>query len=187
GALNGLSQRVLPRAEDVHIDAAVLAFTLVVATLTGVAFGLAPALQSVGRDATDDLKDGMRTATDGRPRRRLRAALVVIEVALSLVRLVAAGLMVKSVYRLLHVDAGFQTASVLTMQVNLPPEKYVDRALERQLSPLAYDRLIRFFADVIDRARTVPGVRAAGAVSGLPVMGENWGKRIVFYDRPLPA
>jgi putative ABC transport system permease protein len=187
GALNGLSQRVLPRAEDIHVDPAVLAFTLGVATLTGILFGLAPAVQSVSSEMTDDLKDGTRTASDGRARHRLRAVLVVAEVALSLVLLAGAGLMVKSVYRLLHIDAGFQTDSVLTMQINLPPEKYVDRDLDRQLSPLAYERSVRFFTDVIDRARSVAGVRAAGAINGLPLMGEIWGKNVVFYDRPLPA
>jgi putative ABC transport system permease protein len=186
GTLNGLSQRVLPRAEDIHVDPAVLAFTFGVATLTGILFGIAPAVQSVAADVTDDLKDGTRSASDGRARHRLRAALVVAEVALSLVLLAGAGLMVKSVYRLLHVDAGFQTDRVLTMQINLPPEKYVDLELDRRLSPLAYERSVRFFADVVDRARSVPGVHAVGAINGLPLMGEIWGKNIVFYDRPLP-
>ena len=72
------------------------------------------------------------------------------------------------------------------MQINLPPQKYVDLRLDRQLSPLAYERSVRFFTDVIDRARSVPGVRAVGAINGLPLMGEIWGKNITFYDRPLP-
>jgi putative ABC transport system permease protein len=186
GTLNSLSQRVLPRAEDIHVDPAVLAFTFGVATLTGILFGLAPAMQSVAPEVTDDLKDGTRGAPDGRARHHLRSALVVAEVALSLVLLAGAGLMVKSVYRLLHVDAGFQTERVLTMQINLPPEKYVDLELDRRLSPLAYERSVRFFADVVDRARSVPGVQAVGAINGLPLMGEIWGKNVVFYDRPLP-
>src|SRR5262245_28235247 len=73
------------------------------------------------------------------------------------------------------------------MQINLPREKYVDLDLDRRLSPLAYERSTRFFRDVIDRVRTVPGVRAAGAIDGLPLLGEIWSKHIVFYDRPLPA
>jgi predicted permease len=187
GTLNSLSQRVLPRAEDIHVDPAVLAFTFGVATLTGILFGLAPAMQSVAPQVTDDLKDGTRGAPDGRARHHLRSALVVAEVALSLVLLAGAGLMVKSVYRLLHVDAGFQTERVLTMQINLPPEKYVDLELDRRLSPLAYERSVRFFADVVDRTRSVPGVHAVGGINGLPLMGEIWGKNIVFYDRPLPS
>ena len=186
-ALNLLSQRVLPRSQDVHVDPVVLVFTLGVAALTGILCGLAPALHSVATEVTDDLKDGTRAASDGKARHRLRAALVVAEVALSLVLLVGAGLMVKSVYRLLHVNAGFETDGVVTMQINLPPEKYVDLELDRRLSPLAYGRSVRFFRDVMERVRSIPGVRAAGAINGLPLMGEIWGKNIVFYDRPLPA
>ena len=185
-ALNLLSQRVLPRAEDVRVDPVVLVFTFGVAMVTGILFGLAPAIQSVATEMTGDLKDGSRTASEGKARHRLRTVLVVAEVALSLVLLAGAGLMVKSVYRLLHVNAGFRTDGVLTMQINLPPEKYVDRDLDRQFSPLAYERAVRFFVDVVDRARAVPGVRAAGAANGLPLLGEIWGKNIVFYDRPLP-
>jgi len=186
-ALNLLSQRVLPRSQDVHVDPAVLVFTFGVAAVTGILCGLVPALHSVATEVTDDLKDGTRSASDGKARHRLRTALVVAEVALSLVLLVGAGLMVKSVYRLLHVDAGFETSGVLTMQINLPPEKYVDLALDRRLSPLAYERSVGFFREVIGRVRSVPGVRAAGAINGLPLLGEVWGKYIVFYDRPLPA
>jgi putative ABC transport system permease protein len=184
-ALNALSQRVLPRSEDIHIDPTVMAFTFAVALMTGVLFGLAPALQGVAAGITEDLKDGTR-ASDGRSRHRLRASLIVAEVALSLVLLAGAGLMVKSVYRLLHVDAGFDTEGVVTMFINLPREKYVDLELDRRQSPRAYDRATRFFDDVIGRTRAVPGVRAAGAVNGLPLLGEIWGKNITFYDRPLP-
>ena len=186
-ALNLLSQRVLPRSQDVQVEPLVLVFTLGIAAATGILCGLAPALHSVASEVTDDLKDGMRAASDGRARHRLRTALVVAEVALSLVLLAGAGLMVKSVYRLLHVDAGFESRHVLTMQINLPPQKYVDLELDRRLSPLAYERSTRFFRDAIDRVRTVPGVRAAGAIDGLPLLGEIWGKNIVFYDRPLPT
>ena len=186
-ALNLLSQRVLPRSQDVQVDPLVLVFTLGIAAATGILCGLAPALHSVASEVTDDLKDGTRAASDGKARHRLRAALVVAEVALSLVLLAGAGLMVKSVYRLLHVDAGFESRHVLTMQINLPPQKYVDLELDRRLSPLAYERSTRFFRDAIDRVRTVPGVRAAGAIDGLPLLGEIWGKNIVFYDRPLPT
>jgi putative ABC transport system permease protein len=185
-ALNALSQAVLPRAEDVRLERMVLAFTLGVAMVTGIVFGLAPALHNVGADTTDDLKDGSRAISGSRARNRLRAALVVAEVSLSLVLLAGAGLMVKSVYRLLHVNAGFETEGVLTMLINLPKEKYVDLALDRRQSPRAYERATRFFDDVIGRTRTVPGVGAAGAINGLPLLGEIWGKNITFYDRPLP-
>ncbi len=114
-------------------------------------------------------------------------ALVVTETALSLVLLIGAGLMLKSIYRLSQVDAGFDPRNVLTAQIAIPARKYVDASLERQFSPLAYVHSTQFFTDVIERVRTVPGVRAAGAINGLPLAGEVWGKSITFYDRPLPA
>src|SRR5262245_11486461 len=92
-ALNLLSQRVLPRSQDVRVDPVVLAFTLGVAAATGVLCGFAPALYSAASDVTDHLKDGTRSASGGKARQRLSAALVVAEVALSLVLLAGAGLM----------------------------------------------------------------------------------------------
>ena len=88
----------------------------------------------------------------------MRGALVVGEVALTLVLLAGAGLLIRSMYQLLHVPAGFDAAGVLTLQLNLPPQKYVDRELERQASPLAYARAAAFFSGVVDRVRSVPGV-----------------------------
>ena len=183
--LNLLSQRVLPRAEDIRVDHTVLMFTFALATLTGILFGLAPAVQGSAVDLNEGLKESGRSAESG-GRHRLRAALVVAEVALSLMLLVGAGLMVKSVYRLLNVEAGFDAQRVLTMQINLPAQKYIDPELERQFSPSAYVRSTRFFKDVLDRVRPIHGVRAAGAINGLPLMGEIWGKYVTFFDRPLP-
>ena len=183
--LSLLSQRVLPRAEDVRLDRIVLLFTCGVAALTGVLFGLAPSLHSTAPDLHAALKDGAG-AGDSRERRRLRAGLVIVEVALSLILLAAAGLMMKSVYRLLHVDAGFEPHGVLTLQINLPREQYVDLDLERRFLPSAYVRSTRFFVETVERVRGIPGVRAVGASNGLPLLGEVWGKYITFYDRPLP-
>ena len=73
------------------------------------------------------------------------------------------------------------------MQVNLPARKYVDTKLEREFSPDAYTRAVGFFTDVVERVRTIPGAEAVGAINGLPLMGEIWGKNLTFYDRPLPA
>jgi predicted permease len=185
-ALNLLSQRVLPRAEDVRIDPVVLTFTFAVAMVAGILLGLAPASHTASADVNDGLKESARPASDTAPRRRLQTGLVVAQVALSLMLLCGAGLMVKSLYQLLHVDSGFAADGVLTLQVNLPPQKYVDRRLEREFSPLAYTRSIRFFTDVIGRVRAVPGARAVGAINGLPLMGEIWSKRVTLFDRPLP-
>lgn len=186
-ALNLASQRVLPRAAEITIDPTVLIFTFVVTTLTGILLGLAPAAHTVDTNVTLGLKEGSRSVSNDRRGGRVRTALVVAEVALSLVLLVGAGLMMKSMYQLLHVDAGFEPDRVLTMQINLPAQKYVDRALERQFSPLAYTRSAAFFTDVVRRTRSLPGVQAVGAINGLPLMGEIWGKHLTFYDRPLPS
>jgi predicted permease len=184
-AINSLGQHLLPRSEDVRIDLAVLAFTAAVAVLTGVLFGLAPALRSVDVDPTDALKDGTRAAGDRRGR-RMRAALVVGEVALSLVLLIGAGLMVKSMHSLTQVEAAFEPEGVLTAELSLPKLRYVDEELERRFSPLSYAKAARFFDDVVRETRSLPGVTAAGAINGLPLMGEIWGKMVTLYDRPLP-
>jgi predicted permease len=76
---------------------------------------------------------------------------------------------------------------VLTVQVGIPPRKYVDEALERRFSPQAYVKSIRFFTDVVEQVGSLPGVSAAGAIDDLPLMGEVWGKNVTLYDRPLPA
>jgi predicted permease len=185
-SLNLLSQAILPRAEDIRIDAAVLVFTLGAALLTGILFGFVPALRNSVANMNAGLKDGARGASAGSSH-RLRASFVVAEVALSLMLLIGAGLMVKSMYRMLTVHAGFDGEGVMTTLVSLSRQKYVDADLERQFSPLAYTRANQFFSDTITAIRTVPGVRAVGAVNGLPLMGEIWSKSLTLLDRPLPA
>jgi hypothetical protein len=183
-ALHKVSTQVLPRADEIRLDPVVMAFTLGLSVLTGILFGAAPALHGAGLFLQDALKEGTRT-TDGSGRRgHLRGALVVAEIALSLVLLIGAGLMIKSVYRLLQVDSGFDPRRVLTAQINLPEQKYIDAELARAFSPEASARASQFFDSVLGRLRALPGVRAAGAVSGLPLSGENWGKSVTFYDRP---
>ena len=186
-ALNLVSQRMLPRAADIRVDTTVLMFTLVVATITGALLGLAPAAHTAGADVSAGLKEGSRTASDSRGRSRLRSGLVVAQVALSLVLLTGAGLMVKSMYQLLHVQSGFSAGGVLTMEINLPAEKYIDSRPERQFSLDAYSRAATFFSEALRRVRALPGAQAVGAISDLPLMGETWGKGLTFYDRPLPT
>ena len=120
-ALNVVSQSVLPRAMPIRVDPVVLMFTFAVATGTGLLLGLAPAAHVRG-DVRQRLMEGARS-TDSSARNRVRAGLVIAEVALSLVLLIGAGLLVKSMYRLLRVDRGFDANSVLTLQVNLAPGK----------------------------------------------------------------
>ncbi len=185
GTLDSLSQTVLPRTEAIRIDGAVLAYTALMAVLTGVLFGLVPALRGMDVDLGDALKEGAR---GGDPRgHRIRAALVVGETALSLVLLIGAGLMMKSMHTLARADAGFDARRVLTVQLGVPRRKYIDEQLERRFSNLAYARSTRFFAEVVEQVRSVPGVTTVGAINGLPLMGEVWGKAVTLYDRPLPA
>ena len=186
-ALHKLATQVLPRADEVHLDPLVMAFTLGLSVVTGLLFGSAPALRGTGLLLQDALKEGTRATDRPGGRGGVRGALVVTEIALSLVLLIGAGLMIKSVHRLLQVDAGFDARNVLTAEIDLPSQKYVDADLERAFSPEAYTRAIGFFDSVIVRVRALPGVRAAGAISGLPLAGENWTKGVTFYDRPLPT
>jgi putative ABC transport system permease protein len=186
-ALHKVSTLVLPRADEIRLDPVVMAFTLGLSVVTGLLFGAAPALHGAGLFLQDALKEGTRS-TDGAGRRGgLRGSLVVAEIALSLVLLIGAGLMIKSVHRLLQVDSGFEARRVLTAQIALPEQKYIDAERARAFSPEATARASQFFDSVIGRLRALPGVRAAGAVSGLPLAGENWGKSVTFYDRPLPS
>ncbi len=184
-AVNALGQDVLPRMRDVKVDGPVLAFTLAASLITGILFGIAPALHGSAIDLRESLNETSAAAPPGR--RRLTGALVVAEVALALVLLTGAGLLVKSTYRLLHVQLGFDPQDVLTAEVSLPQHKYVDAKLIRALSPGATARAAAFFDELVAGVAALPGVRGAGAVSALPLAGDNWGKRLVLWDRPLPA
>ncbi|HYC58016.1 MAG TPA: ABC transporter permease [Thermoanaerobaculia bacterium] len=185
-AVNLISRQVLPRAEDIGVHPVVFVFTFAVATATGIALGLLPALHGTRVDLAECLKDGSRGASDGGSRQRLRAAMIVAEIALSLVLLAGAGLMVKSLRQLLHVDFGFESADVLTMQINLPQQKYVNLEQHRQFDAQAYRKAVRFYDDLIERVRSLPGTEAAGAINGLPLMGDVWAKNAALLDRPLP-
>ncbi len=185
-AARGIGAAILPRAEEVRLDPIALAFTLTLSVVTGLLFELAPALRCAGAARGSVLGDVNR-ATAGVERHRLRGTLVVGEVALSLVLLAGAGLLVKSLHRLLGVHLGFEPAHALTAQIHLSPRKYVDHDLERRFSPRAYAAAARFLDAAIGRLAALPAARAAGAVSSLPLAGETWGKNVVLYDRPRPA
>jgi putative ABC transport system permease protein len=148
----------IPRVGQSGLDARVLAFTLLVSVLTGLAFGLAPALQASRPDLTGALKEGSRGTGGGPGRGRLRSALVVSEVAVSLVLLIGAGLLIRSFVRLMQTDPGFDPARVVALDIPLGRERYDTE--EKQTS---------FFAQLVGRVRGMPGVEAAGLVSNLPL------------------
>ena len=160
-ALVAFGPRNLPRLNDVSLDGSVLGFTLLVSVLTGMIFGLVPALQRSKLDLNSALKDGGRTAGGGA--RKLRHLLVVSEVAFALLLLVCAGLMLKSFVRLQQVAPGFEPEKSLTMEINLVPAKYAK-----------LNDLTSFLQQTLDRIKTQPGVTFAGAAHRLPLQGNSF-------------
>lgn len=152
----------LPRVAEIHVDSRVLWFTLGVSLLTGLLFGLVPALQVSKPDLNESLKESGRSAMGGRHRQRARNLLVISEVALSLVLLVGAGLLAKSFVRLQSVNAGFTPDHLLTATLELPRGKYEDNA-----------QMSQFFKQVVERSARLPGVEAAAAISHLPLTGKE--------------
>jgi putative ABC transport system permease protein len=164
----------IQRLEAVGIDGAVLAFTAAASLLSGVVFGLVPALTAAGRRLNDSLKEGGRTGTGVRGR-RARSAFVVVEIALALVLLVGAGLLVRSFVRLMEVDAGFETARTVTMRVSLPGARYSRPELR-----------VQFFQRLFEQIDRIPGVQASGAVSFLPLIGLGSATGYEVVGQPIP-
>jgi putative ABC transport system permease protein len=148
----------LPRLDQVQLDGRVLLFTVGVALLTGIAAGLAPAYRLSKNNMHDSLKEGMRGS--GNVASRLRGLLIVSEVALSLTLLIGAGLLLRSLSRLLVVSPGFDPTNVLSMQTSVLGQRFNDNAVVRQ-----------YFADAVERLRALPGVQSAAAASQIPLAG----------------
>jgi predicted permease len=162
----------LPRLNEISADRTVLVFSLLVSILTGILFGIFPALQASRTDIHDALKEGGRNGTAGSGKRRLRDALVTAEVAISLVLLVGAGLMTKSLWKVLQADGGIRPEHVLTARVSLPDIKYQDAEKRRIFVEL-----------VVAKLREIPGVDAAGFKN--PLLGGRQ-STIVIEGRPVP-
>ena len=157
--LNGLiPYTAVNRADEFRLDVSVLGFNLMISLLTGVVFGLAPALRSSRLDLTESLKGEGGSAPSGARGGRLRNLLVISEITLAVVLLIGAGLMIRSVLRLHSVDRGLNTDKVLTMQVFLPRAKYPGG---RQVAS--------FYQRVLQRIQTLPGVESAGAITYPPL------------------
>ncbi|MFL6337299.1 MAG: ADOP family duplicated permease [Pyrinomonadaceae bacterium] len=157
GALLRLAPDVLPRMESISLDGRALGFTFALTLLTGVAFGLIPALQTSKADLNDAMKSGGRGASVGAGGRRLRSGLVVTEVALSLVLLVGAGLLLRSFRQLMRVEPGFEARDVLTLRLRLPDAKYTE-----------VQRSAAFLKEVKRRVESLNGVRQVSLASGFP-------------------
>jgi len=160
-ALVKLAPLDLPRAREISLDWRVLAFTLAVSVLTGLLFGLAPALASVRADLNSILKTSGRSTTGHRGRSQIRDALVVSEVASCVVLLIGAGLLIRSFSRLEDVNPGFWKDHVLTMQLSLPEARYPGL------------KVGQFYQQLVDRVKALPGVQAAGVSQFLPLSGRD--------------
>ena len=165
----------LPRISEIQVDAGVLLFTAAVSFITGLLFGVAPAMHASGSDTNTALKEAARGSGSGR-QQRLRSALVIGELALSLALLVCAGLLIRSFMRVLDVDPGFNPHKLLTATIVIPDGKY----------PKA-DDIENFFREVIRNINAIPGVTATGAVMPLPLSGNEWDTDYIIEGRKLPA
>ncbi|MBA3442607.1 MAG: ABC transporter permease [Pyrinomonadaceae bacterium] len=148
----------VPRLKDVGLDGRVLLFSLLISLLTGIIFGLAPALQASRSNLNENLKEGDRGSTKGGSANRMRNLLVVIEVALSVVLLIGAGLTIKSFSRLQKVDPGFDSQNVLTMRFSLTNTTYPKPEQQEQ-----------FYRRLSDRLAALPGVQSVGAITFAPL------------------
>ncbi|MBV8856411.1 MAG: ABC transporter permease [Acidobacteria bacterium] len=157
-AIVKLSPATVPRLAETTIDARVFLFALGVSVLTGLVFGLAPALQASKTDLAESLKEGGRSGSAGARRNRLRSALVVAEVALSLVLLVGAGLLIKSFRQLVTTDPGYSPERVLAVLVALNTQKFADD-----------DSRAGYFREAVARIKGLPGVESAGLTRLLPL------------------
>jgi putative ABC transport system permease protein len=170
--LVSLTQDDLPRAGQIGLDGRVLGFTFLVSILTGVIFGLVPALHSSKTDLNESLKEGGRGSTEGARRNRLRAALVIGEVAIAIVLLAGAGLLIQSLRRLQQVNPGFNPRNVLTFSIGLPEVKYKPA------------QQVEFYRQLMSRLDSLPGVRSASAVMPLPMSGDRM--RVTFETEGRP-
>ena len=160
----------IPRLAEARIDPPVFVFALALTLITGIAFGLAPAIASRRVDLADSLKDGSRST----PRGFLRDAILIAEVALALVLVVAAGLLVRSFLHMLAADAGFSPAHVLTFELTLPEQKYART-----------EQIVDLYRAVLDRLKASPGVQSAGITAILPVGGAGESTAVRIPDHPV--
>jgi len=152
-----------PRFDEIRPDARVIVFTIALTVLTGLVFGLAPALQASRSDQSERLKEGLRGNAGGARGNRLRGLLLVAEIAMSFMLLVGAGLLIKSFLHLREVKPGFKSDNLLTMRISVPPGKFQESGPR-----------VQFFRQAIDRIQSLPGVQSAAMVLSLPLGGDTF-------------
>ncbi len=160
-ALLKLNNDLIPRSQEIGLDSRVLLFTLGLSLLTGILFGLVPALQSSNTDLHDTLKEGGRSGSGG-AKRSVRSALVIAEIALALVLLIGAGLLIRSFTKLQNVNPGFNPENLLVMQVALPANQYNEP-----------QKIDNFYQQALQGIQTIAGVQAVGVSSTVPMSGSN--------------
>ena len=175
GMLGTIAFPFLPRSQEIRIDSRVLLFTLAVSILTSVVFGLIPSLQAGKTDVQDTLKEGGNTMSAGVVGGWLRPMLVIVEVAAAVVLLIGAGLMIRSVMRIREVEPGLKAQNLLTAKLTLPREKYPDA-----------EAAIRFYEQVLERVKNVPGVESAGLISHLPIEEQGYNANVWVEGKTYP-
>lgn len=172
GAVVALGADLIPRAVEIRLDPVALVFSLMVTLMTGLTIGLLPALQAARVNVNETLKDASRgsTATG----QRLRASLLVAEVSLSLVLLVAAGLLLASFARLQRVEPGFEPEGIFTAQLGLPPQRYDG------------DKLVAFYEQLFRRLSTLPSSTSAALTDRVPLTGGQTPAPVAVVGRPVP-
>ena len=169
--LVALAPSSIPRLGDVRVDLPVLGFTLLLSLVTGILFGLAPAVRAARGDSADTLKEGGKTSGGGAGLRHARRALVVSEVALAVVTLAGAGLLIRSLWKLQAIELGFEPASVLTLRLSMPSRSYNDA------------RAVQLVRELLTRVERLSGVRAAAASGSLPIASGDDGWSIMVDGR----
>jgi putative ABC transport system permease protein len=165
---------MLPAAVKVEMDVRVLAFALVLSLVTGLVFGLAPALSATKPDLAGAMKEGGRGSSGDGARRRLRSALVVIEVALAFILLAGGGLVVRSFFQMMQVELGLDATNVLTMRLPVASDRFA--------TPSALTAYVR---DIVERVGRVPGVSGAATTDALPLEGYGNGMPLLIAGRPV--
>jgi putative ABC transport system permease protein len=173
-ALLALSPGNIPRLGSIAIDTEVLLFTLGISLVTGLVFGLAPALTISRLNLNDTLKEGGRSAAEGATGRRLRTGLAITEIALSLILLVGAGLLIRSFMRLQEVKPGFTPDHLLAAELALPATKYAES-----------QQVVNFYDQLLGGIAQQPGVRSVGVTTALPMAGG--GDYLAFFVEGKPV
>ncbi|MGA7314149.1 MAG: ABC transporter permease [Silvibacterium sp.] len=168
--------RNLPRADSVHVDGWVFTFAAGLVVITGLLAGLVPAVSSTGKGLLSALQESSRSASSSASRARLRKTMLTVEIALTVILLVSAGLLFKSFLRLRMADLGCRIDHVITMKFGLPEIQYDTR-----------DKVLLFHQSLLERVRRLPGVRGAALVSAAPGSGPQGDRVFTILERPAPS